>query len=200
MIDLNSYNIDNIDNMLKRIDQYLVKQYIYCNRNWLLSKIEEYKSSKKIEDDIYKEVIKSDINEFADTERIKDAYKIAESLDFSIKHTVIKDFMFMQINGSSNIAEPSEKSGGDDEENLDVVENFESKYLQSEDEVKVKTEKIILKFEMSNGVDLLYGFEYEMLKDIKKILNDKYPKILIGPNLEARRGVLYLRNNNVKLL
>ena len=108
----------------------------------------------------------------------------------------------MQISGYSNIAEPSENINKSSD-NLDVLDNFESKYLQSEGEELKRTEKVLLKFEMTEGVETYYGFEYENLNDLKASLkssDNKFPKILIGPKTEIRRGIIYLRNNNTKLL
>lgn len=194
--------IDDYSNseMLKKIDQFLITNYIFCNPLWLKEKINGHKNSKKLEEDIYKEIIKSDINEFIDKERAKNYLNLSLISGVDKKLAKLEKYIFLEIIGYSNIADPIEKDDQNNKESFDVLEKIDSKFLQSEDEPKVKTQKIILKMELSDGVDKIFGFEYENIKNIKTIINNKHPKILVGPKAEVRRGILYLDNSNVKLL
>jgi len=196
-------NSEEMKNLVKKVDEYLISKYLFCNKNWLKEKIEPIKNSRKLEEEIMKEIINTDINSFIDKERTKNYLNLSTHTNFSTKLYELNKIIFMQILGYSNIAEPIENVNKSSD-NLDVLENFESKYLQSEGEEMKKTEKVLLKFELTEGIDKYYGFEYESLIDLRNSLNtasnSKFPKILIGPKTEIRRGILYMRNNNIKLL
>ena len=116
----------------------------------------------------------------------------------------VQHFIDIYINGNlkkNKLKKTEAKQKNEkNEENLEEAENFESKYLQNEGEEKVKTERVVLKLQLTNGEDTFFGFEYEILKSLNNILNEKFPKLLIGPNVEVRRGIFYLKNNNVKFL
>jgi hypothetical protein len=196
-------NSEEMKNLVKKVDDYLISNYIFCNKNWLKEKIEPIKSSRKLEEEIMKEIINTDINTFIDKERTKNYLHLSKHTNFSTKLYEFNKFIFIKILGYSNIAEPIENVNKSSD-NLDVLDNFESKYLQSEGEEMKKTEKVLLKFELTEGIDKYYGFEYESLNDLRNSLNSasntKFPKILIGPKTEIRRGIIYMRNNNIKLL
>ncbi len=199
MIDNNS---EEMKNLVKKIDDLLIRKQIFCKSEWLKEKLLTLKTSKKLEEDIIKEVVNSDLNIIVDKERLKTNFDLSSHAKFSTKFYELNNYFLMQIIGYSNIAEPSENLNKSSD-NLDVLDNFESKYLQSEGEEIKKTEKVLLKFEMTEGIDKYYGFEYENLNDLKAFLNstnNKFPKIIIGPKTEIRRGIIYLRNNNTKLL
>ncbi len=199
-LDGNILNSDYSENMKKVID-YLKTKHIPANSAWVKERVNALKNNKeKIEEEVYKLAIQSDLAEIVDKEQIKDFPSTEE------KFKVESRMAFMQINGYANIAESKEtmeKKKG--ESLLDVLENFESKFLQSEEEEVKKTEKTVLKFEFTDGKNVVYGFEYEDLKDLRNELIktntvNKFPKVLIGPNFEFRRGIIYLRKDNIKLL
>jgi hypothetical protein len=200
MIDGFYLNLD--EEMIKKIDQYFINKNIFCKTSWIKNKIEIYKNSNKIETDIYKEILSTDIKEFIDPDRVKNYCDLNTYLDFNTKQKNINDkTIFAQIIGYSNIAEPSEKQEKN-EESLDVLDQFESKFLQGDDDSHKKAEKVVLKFQLSNGINTFYGFEYENVKAFNDLVNKEsnHPKILIGPKVEIRRGIFYLKNDNVLLL
>ena len=198
MIDNNS---EEMKKLVKKLDDFLISKHIFCKSEWLNEKLVTLKTSKKLEEDIMKEVVNTDINLIIDKERIKSKFNLSSQPKFS-KFYELNNYFLMQIIGYSNIAEPSENLNKSSN-NLDVLDNLDSKFLQSEGEEKKKTEKILLKFEMTEGIDKYYGFEYENLNELKASFNsssNKFPKIILGPKTEIRRGILFLRNNNTKLL
>lgn len=203
---LNSDN-QEMTSLLNKVEQFLQKNYIYCTKSFLKNKIEAFKNLPKLEEKILEVIRTEDINSFIDKEKIGN-FKLAESCKYDVKNVKIKYNLLFQIDGYSNIAEPLEKNNKANEannnENLDELDNFESNYLQGDGEENVKqTEKVILKIKLTNGVDTLYGFEYEELTDLKKFLatkDNKFVKIIVGPEVEVRRGILYLSQKNVKLI
>lgn len=199
MLDNNS---EEMKNLVKKVDNFLINKSIFCNKDWLTHKLVPLKTSKKVEEEIMKEIINTDINIFIDKDRAKNHFDLTLHNNFSTKLFEINMNIFMQILGYSNIAEPSENINKSSD-NLDVLDNFESKYLQSEGEEIKKSEKVLLKFELTEGIEKYYGFEYENLNELKTNLNsttNKFPKIYLGPKTEIRRGIIYMRNSNVKLL
>ena len=203
---LNSDN-QEMTSLLNKVEQYLQKNSIYCTKSFLKSKIEIFKNLPKLEEKILEVIKTENIENFIDKEKMK-SFKLSESCKFDVKKTIIKNNLIFQIEGYSNIAEPLEKVNKANEansENLDEVDNFESNYLQGDGEENVKqTEKVILKIKLINGVDTLYGFEYEELTELKKFFttakDNKFVKIIVGPEVEVRRGILYLSQKNVKLI
>ena len=55
-------------------------------------------------------------------------------------------------------------------------------------------------FSLSNGSNEFFGCEYEKIDLLKDLVVPKYQKIIIGPELEIRRGYIYLRNSTFSLL
>jgi hypothetical protein len=202
---LNSDN-QEMTSLLNKVEQYLQKNSIYCTKTFLKNKIELFKNIPKLEEKILEVIKTEDIENFIDKEKMK-SFKLSESCKFDIKKSIIKNNLLFQIDGYSNIAEPLEKVNKANEanENLDETDNFESNYLQGDGEENVKqTEKVILKIKLINGVDTLYGFEYEELTELKRFLTankeNKFVKIIVGPEIEVRRGIFYLSQKNVKLI
>lgn len=83
-------------------------------------------------------------------------------------------------------------------------EKFENKYLEAcgNDKYKGKAKEVnrFLKFLLTDGISDIIAIEHEKLKDIS--INSTLPgsKIkLIGP-IEVRRGIYFLRNNNIELV
>ena len=70
-----------------------------------------------------------------------------------------------------------------------------------------KYEKYVWKLELTDGVNVFYGFEYHTFRDLdinqlKNITSDtnKYLKVLLGPNIDVHRGIFYLDSTNFKIL
>ena len=154
---------------------------------------------------LYNHLLKTDISLYIDKNKVLNncdtsKYAITE------KESKINKFIFAQIQGHSNIAEPLivDQHHYD---NLDVVEKTESKFLQGEDDIGKKYEKIIWKFQFNDGANLFYGFEYEefnpneisLMKNFSNESN-KFMKVLIGPIVEVRRGIFYLTKRNFRIL
>lgn len=190
---------DNNSIMLKKVDQFLVSKSIFCNADWLKSKIQVLRLSSKIEEEVYKEVLATDLNTYVDQNRALNHCSLTFFNSFDNEKSNFDKAIFTQLVGYHNIAEPSFKNS---EAGLDQVDEneFESRYLQGEDERKPKAEKVVLKLQLTNGVETIYGFEYEVLKNLNVTINKPFPKLIIGPNVEVRRGIFFLKNNNVKLL
>lgn len=192
-------SLDNIEEVMKKISDNLKKKCIFVNPTWLKQKFELYKNKEKVEEFIYKDIINTDIIEFIDKENLK-------SPSLEEKFILEKGNIFLQINGYFNIAESKENMDRKTGDNLfEVLENFESKFLQSEEDEIKKVEKTVLKFEFTDGKNLLHGFEYEDLKDFRNAMieafsTNKFLKVLVGPNYEIRRGIIYLKRDNIKLL
>lgn len=199
---INDSNLINHEEMFRKLDQILVNKKIFCRETWLRSKVNELTSTNTIEEDLLKEINRTDINDFIDKERLEKYSNLKSHLDFATKLSHVNNkFLLFQITGNCNIAEPSNKIDKNGE-NLDVLDQFESKFLQGDEEVKKNFEKVVLKLQMTDGLNVCYGFEYETVKIISELLggDNKFPKIIVGPNLEIRRGIIYLNNSNTRLL
>ncbi len=190
-----------IDNnpMLQRVEKYLSSKYVYCKTHWLNEMINKYKNTSKLEEEIFKEILLNDISVFIDKEKSNDYCNLSSLNDINtIKKNVSSKYLFLQINGYSNLCQPSYKPKPT---LIDVLEKSESKFLEGNEEEKIaKKEKAAYKLEVTNGVDNAVAFEYEALPELVPLLEKKNSKILIGPNFDIRRGVIYLRRNNTKLL
>jgi hypothetical protein len=195
---MNDYNSD----IFKRLEQFLTNKYIFCKQDWLKEKIELYKTKNKIEDLIYQETLSNDINSFIDSDKVNSYLDLSKYNDLQDEKHIIKGkYVFSQINSFTNIAEPKDSTEEKEEDNEEENEQFESKYLQSEEGEKAKVEKLIFKLGLFNGKDEFIGFEYEPIKPLPKLLmNNKFCKVLIGPTIEVRRGIYYLKNDNFKFL
>jgi hypothetical protein len=193
-------SLDNLEEEMKKVSDYLKTKHINASSSWLKEKIDLNKNRNKIEEIIYKEAIHSDIKDFIDIEKLKSFPSSDEKLKLENGN------LFLQINGYLNIAESKESQEKKKEENLlDVLENFESKFLQSEGEEVKKVERTVLKFELTDGKSIIHGFEYEDLKEFRQAMIsalslNKFLKVIVGPSYEIRRGIIYLKKDNIKLL
>lgn len=147
-------------------------------------------------------VLQEDISKYISKDKVKNYLDIAVSFPFDNKLSYIKDkYIFAQIVGYSNIAEP--KNTAKDDDNLDVVEKTENKYLQGGEDTIRKSEKIIRKYQLYDGVCYFYGVELEPIAQCNSTLSSSkniYMKVLVGPHVEVRRSIFYLNHNNFKLL
>src|SRR5690349_25070728 len=94
--------IDNNSNMLLKVEKYLLAKHINCDKKWLLEKIDLFKTSNKPEEDIYKELLSTDISLTIDKDKVK-TFKLNELADPGIIKTKLTRSLFLQINGYSNI-------------------------------------------------------------------------------------------------
>lgn len=150
---------------------------------------------------VFNLLLREDLQLYIDKDKAKSHIDISKC-DFAAKVTNVSNKVFFaQIIGYSNIAEPvgSCEKG---EDNLDVLEKTESKFLQGDDEGGKKVEKVIYKFQLTDGVSTFFGFEHEPLINLQYLIrdNNKYPKIYIGPNVEVRRGIFYFKKTNLKIV
>jgi hypothetical protein len=193
-------SLDNLDDEMKKVSDYLKNKHINANSSWLKDKMNLHKNKNKIEEIIYKEAILSDIKDFIDKDKLKKFPSNDEKLKFE------NGTIFLQINGYLNIAESKESQDKKKEENLlDVLDNFESKFLQAEGEEVKRVERTVLKFEFTDGYSIVHGFEYEDLKEFRQAMistlaGNKFLKVIVGPTYEMRRGIIYLKKDNIKLL
>lgn len=151
---------------------------------------------------IFNFLLKEDLLLYVDKDKAISHIDISK-YDFPSKVLNISNKLFFaQILSYSNIAEPV-SNGEKGEDNLDVLEKTESKFLQGDNEGGKKAEKVIYKFQLTDGVCNFFGFEYEPLVNLQntlKDINNKYPKVMIGPNVEIRRGIFYFNKNNFKIV
>ena len=182
--------------------------HIYISNNYLNSLPEEIKSNNEA---LYKHIIGENILNFIDKERVKNNFN---SETYNLEEPVQKienKYIFAQIITIRNIAISKEEAKYKEYDNLDEIEDEDNdiddnKYLQGNDEKNLKTAKIIYKFGFSStGEDIFYGFEYnqfsqQILDKISNIKGSNLFKVILGPNIEVRRGIFYLNNTNFKIL
>ena len=182
--------------------------HIFVLNNYKNSLSEEIKTN---EEEFYKYLLKENIANFIDKERVKNYFNSElYTLEEPVK-IIENKYIFAQINAIRNVAISKEEAKYKEYDNLDEIEDEDNdiddnKYLQGNDEKTLKTEKIYYKFEFtSTGEDIFYGFEYNQFNQEThdKLSNLKGPnfiKVLMGPMIEVRRGIFYLNNNNFKIL
>ena len=182
--------------------------HIFISDNFLNSLPEEIKSDKE---KLYKHLINTNISNYIDKDKVRNHFK-SEMYNLEVPVKKIENkYIFAQVISLRNIAISKEEAKYKEYDNLDEIEDEDNdiddnKYLQGNDEKNIKTSKIYYKFEFtSTGDDSFYGFEYDQFSQgiHDKLANLKGPiilKVLLGPNIEVRRGIFYLNNNNFKIL
>ena len=178
-------------------------QYIYPTAVFLQQQSPSILNSKPA---LYNLLLKTDIKYYIDKEKIQTSIDLSQC-NFQQKLTKITNkYIFAQLQGHSNIAEPLH-ANDNHYDNLDVLEKTESKFLQGDDDKSKKYEKYVWKLELTDGVNVFYGFEYHTFRDLdinqlKNITSDtnKYLKVLLGPNIDVHRGIFYLDSTNFKIL
>ena len=183
-------------------------KYIYISEQYINSLGEDIKSNKEL---LYKKLIETNISDFIDKEKVKKNFN-SSIYNLQIQKSLLENiYIFAQIVSIRNINISKEETKLKEYDNLDEIEDEENviddnKYLQGDQEKITKTEKISYKFEFTTtGEDSFYGFEYtqfnnkihELLSEIK---GPVFPKVLLGPKIEIRRGIFYLHNNNFQIL
>ena len=183
-------------------------KYIFTLDNYINNLSEEIKSNKQL---LYNHLIETNISNYIDKEKVKNNFN-SEYFNIEIPKSLIDNiYIYAQINSIRNVAISKEETKLKEYDNLDEVDDEDNdiddnKYLQGNDEKTLKTEKINYKFGLtSTGDDIFYGFEYNQFSHEihDKLANLKGPnfiKAILGPNIEVRRGIFYLNNNNFKLL
>ena len=182
--------------------------HIFVSDNFINSLPEEIKSNNN---SLYNKLINENITNFIDKEKTKNYFN-SEIFTLEEPFKLIENkYIFAQIISIRNIAISKEEAKYKEYDNLDEIEDEDNdiddnKYLQGNEEKTLKTEKIYYKFGFSStGDDLFYGFEYnqfsqEIHERLANIKGPNYIKVLLGPNIEVRRGIFYLNNDNFKIL
>ena len=182
--------------------------HIFISSNYLNFLPIEIKSNNEA---LYNHLINENISNYIDKEKVK-AYFNSEIYNLEEPFQKIENkYIFCQVISVRNIAISKEEAKYKEYDNLDEIEDEDNdmddnKYLQGNDEKNQKTSKIIFKIEFSStGDDLFYGFEYNQFSHQ---IHDKFSsvkktnslKVLLGPNIEVRRGIFYLNDSNLKIL
>ena len=173
---------------------------------------EEIKSDNEL---LYKHLISENISKYIDKEKVKNYFN-SEFYNLENPVQMIENkYIFVQINSIRNVAISKEETKLKEYDNLDEIgdednDNIDdNKYLQGDEDKSTKTEKIYYKFGFtSTGDDIFYGFEYmqfnwgshDIHEKLSNVKSDNLLKALLGPNIEVRRGIFYLNNNNFKIL
>ena len=183
-------------------------KYIFTLDNYINNLSEEIKSNKQL---LYTHLIETNISNYIDKEKVKNNFN-SEYFNIEVSKSLIDNkYIFAQINSIRNVAISKEDTKLKEYDNLDEVDDEDNaiddnKYLQGDEEKVSKTEKIYYKFGFtSTGDDLFYGFEYSQFNNnihdqLSSIKGPNFPKVLIGPKIEIRRGIFYLNNNNFQIL
>ena len=178
-------------------------EYIHIKPSFLQSTDPNIVSRQK---DLYNLLLKTNINEYIDKEKVKSLLDISQYTFDKKELKISNKYIFAQLQGHSNIAEPLQ-TNNQDYDNLDVLEKTESKFLQGDDNIGIKAEKYVWKLQLTEGINTFFGFEYQSFDDknnniLKNFNSDtnKYLKVLLGPNIDVHRGVFYLTNDNFKIL
>ena len=183
-------------------------KYIFISGNYLNNLSEEIRANN---DKLYKHLIETDLSNYIDKEKVKSNFN-TELYTLAVPKSLIDNkYIFAQINTIRNVAISKEETKLKEYDNLDEIDDEDNaiddnKYLQGDEEKVSKTEKIYYKFGFtSTGDDLFYGFEYSQFNNnihdqLSSIKGPNFPKVLIGPKIEIRRGIFYLNNNNFQIL
>ena len=183
-------------------------KYIYISNEYMNTLNEEIKSNKE---QLFKKLIETNISDYIDKEKVKNNFN-SSLFNLQIQKSLIENiYIFAQIISIRNINISKEETKLKEYDNLDEVEDEDNiiddnKYLQGDQEKVSKTEKITYKFEFTTtGEDSFYGFEYFQFNNnihnkLSEIKGPSFPKVLLGPKIEIRRGIFYLNNANFQIL
>ena len=190
-------------NLLNKIDLKLKQKSIFCMTSWINNKLIDLGArdgnnlnESVATESILREIRQTNISTFIDRDLISQQIKGFSNKE--IKY-FFKGYLFLQINSILNIAEPINNKSTTVEKEPGKIE---SKFLEDDeekDEPKLN-EKSLLMFSLSNGSNEFFGCEYEKIDLLKDLVVPKYQKIIIGPEIEIRRGYIYLRNSTFSLL
>ena len=182
--------------------------HIFISSNYLNFLPIEIKSNNEA---LYNHLINENISNYIDKEKVK-AYFNSEIYNLEEPFQKIENkYIFCQVISVRNIAISKEEAKYKEYDNLDEIEDEDNdmddnKYLQGNEEKNQKTSKIIFKIEFSStGDDLFYGFEYNQFSHqihdkLSSVKKTNSLKVLLGPNIEVRRGIFYLNDSNLKIL
>ena len=183
-------------------------KYIFVRDNYISSLDQETKLNK---DKLYKHLLESDIKNYIDKFKVQNNFNSLIYDIHNIKSIINNKYIFAQIVSARNVAISKEETKQKEYDNLDEIEDEDNiiddnKYLQGDNEQVKKAERINYKLGFtSTGDDLFYGFEYSQFS---KAIHDKLSslnvshclKVILGPNIEVRRGIFFLNNNNFNIL
>ena len=180
-----------------------VLKYIFISNDYLNKLDNSIKNNQSL---LLKNLIENNIDEYVDKEKTKQNLDLSQFTILNKLSYIKEKYIFAQIIGRENIAEKKNIYDDDDCDNLDVIEKTEHKFLQGEDNEINKFKKIVWNFAFNDGNTKFFGFEYqEFNRDtVERIKNmnekDKFMKVIIGPNVEVRRGVFYLNKDNFTII
>ena len=180
-----------------------VLKYIFISNDYLNKLDNLIKNNQSL---LLKNLIENNIDEFIDKDKIKQNLDLSQFTILNKVNYIKQKYIFAQIIGRENIAEKKNIYDDDGSDNLDVIEKTEHKFLQGEDNESNKFKKIVWNFAFNDGNTKFFGFEYqEFNRDtIERIKNmnekDKFMKVIIGPNVEIRRGIMYLNKDNFSII
>ncbi len=188
-----------MDSFLANFKRNLETNNIYILENWLQERYELYikteNDPKTIEKNIQNDIKSTDIEEFIDKQKVG---SIQDKISFDVKQSLIKRKVFCQIQAFANIGDATHKQHG----NLDEIEKIDNKYLRTDEEEQIKNyekERFVYKLQLTNGKETFYGFEFEKITSLNNMELNKFQKVIIGDNIEVRRGVLYLKPSNFSI-
>ena len=189
-----------MDNTLQQIKKNISSKNIFLLDSWLNEKYnlfkEDYNDSTLLEKRIMNEIDLTDIDLLIDKQKV---ISIRDKVQFNVKQSLLNQYLFCQIVSINNIGDVTHQQEG----HLDEIEKIDNKYLRTDDdEEKNKVQekkKVVYKFELTTGVDIFYGFEYEKIDCLSNLQFTKYKKVMIGKDIEIRRGILYLKQSNFRL-
>ena len=167
--------------------------HIHVSDSYLSTMNPSIKSSSS---SLLKHFLSTDIVSYINKDKVKQLIDFSQIKPSVKDYTINNKYIFAQIQGYANIAEPLNANTHEDYDDLDVVEKTESKYLQGDDDANTndKNENVVYKLKFTNGVEEFYGFEYNKFNNeiltVLKYLN------AFTPNGEKPAGAYYYAVND----
>lgn len=195
----------NATKRLSLIEELLSKRGIFCKRNWLQELIDSppliNQEAKLLEEHVLKQIKLRDISSFIDAEIIEKMFRFQRASSFKI----FKGRCLAQILEFKDISKPSPKVK---DKTKDSIEKIDNKFLTIDEEeeeqesqnLKGKNEKSLYKFLLSNGVEDFFAYEYEKQEDLILDSRTEKQKVILGPEIEVRGGLVFLRKGTMNIL
>ena len=196
------FGLFKFKNNIMNSNLYVLK-YIFISNDYLNKLDSSIKGNQNL---LLKNLIENNIEEYIDKEKTKKNLDLSQYTILNKLSFIKEKYIFAQIIGRENIAEKKNNYEDEDCDNLDVIEKTEHKFLQGDDNESNKFKKIVWNFAFNDGNTQFFGFEYkefnkETLERIKRMdEKDKFIKVIIGPNVEIRRGIFYLTKDNFRII
>ncbi len=196
------FGLFKFKNNIMNSNLYVLK-YIFISNDYLNKLDSSIKGNQNL---LLKNLIENNIEEYIDKEKTKKNLDLSQYTILNKLSFIKEKYIFAQIIGRENIAEKKNNYEDEDCDNLDVIEKTEHKFLQGDDNESNKFKKIVWNFAFNDGNTQFFGFEYkefnkETLERIKRMdEKDKFIKVIIGPNVEVRRGIFYLTKDNFRII